>query len=503
MLLLGIVHVEEHHLLVLVGLRLLHLFRVFLRSEVLALDVFPEHEVRGLLGELLVGQDAVLDEDLQVVPLRLVIGAQGVEQLLQPVGDLAGDVARNLLHVGVALQVAARDVERNVRRVDHAVQQRQVLRYDALDLIRHEHLVRVELDLVLLDFEVVVDLREVEYARQVERIVDVQVDREQRLVAHRVELAVELLVLLLGDFGRLARPQRIHVVDDVVFVRIHVLAVLPLLDLAEDDRHGQEAAVFSEQPLNFRVLGVFERVFGEVQRDRRAAVVLLVGLFHLEFGRSGAAPAHGPGALLPRTGHDLHLVRDHERRVEAQSEVADDRLVLVFGHELLGPREGDLVDVAVHLLGRHAHAAVRHGQRLPLLVRRDANCEVAQLALCFAHRREGFELLRRIHGVRDQFAQEDFVVRIEEFLDHGEDILRGDSDFSVFHSRIVLFSVIFRFTAPTNGVPAPVVCHFVSPVCHSPPGAVLPGAYFFVSSLAERAAERNPRDGSAPAGTEG
>ena len=298
-LLLGIVHVEEHHLLVLVGLRLLHLFRVLLRGEVLALDVFPEHEVRGLLGELLVGQDAVLDEDLQVVPLRLVIGAQGVEQLLQPVGDLAGDVARNLLHVGVALQVAARDVERNVRRVDHAVQQRQVLRYDALDLIRHEHLVRVELDLVLLDFEVVVDLREVEYARQVERVVDVQVDREQRLVAHRVELAVELLVLLLGDFGRLARPQRIHVVDDVVLVRIHVLAVLPLLDLAEDDRHGQEAAVFSEQPLDFRVLGVFERVFGEVQRDRRAAVVLLIGLFHLEFGRSGAAPAHGPGALLP------------------------------------------------------------------------------------------------------------------------------------------------------------------------------------------------------------
>ena len=185
-LLHGIVHIEEDDRLVLVGLVLLHLLQILRRREILALDVLPEHELLRLLGELLVGEDAVFDEYFQIVPLRLVVRAHGVEQLLQTVGDLAGDVARNLLHVGVALQVAPRHVERNVGRVDHAVQQRQVFRHDALDLIRHIHLIRIELNLVLLYLEVVVDLREIEDARQVERIVDIQVDREQRLVAQRV-----------------------------------------------------------------------------------------------------------------------------------------------------------------------------------------------------------------------------------------------------------------------------------------------------------------------------
>ena len=433
-LLHGIVHIEEHHRLVLVGLVLLHLLDVLFGGEILTFDILPEHDPGGLLGELLVGENAVLDEDLQVVPLRLVVRAHGREQLLQAVCDFAGDVARNLLHVGVALQVAARDVERDVRRVDHAVQQRQVLRHDALDLVRHVDLVRIELDLVLLDLEVVVDFREVENARQVERIVDVQVDREQRLVAHRVEFVVELLVLLFGDVGGLAGPQRLDVVDDVVLVGVDVLAVLPLLDLAEGDGHGQEAAVLLQQGLDLGILGVFERILREVQHDGRAAVAGLVGLLHLELGRPGAAPVHGLGALAEGPGEYLDLVGDHERGVESQSEVPDDGLVLILFHELLGAREGDLVDVFVDLLGRHAHAAVGHGERFLVLVGGDADRQVAQIALGLADRREGFQLLGGVHGVRNQLAQENFMVRVEEFLDDGENVLRRNSDFSVFHN---------------------------------------------------------------------
>ena len=277
-----------------------------------------------------------------------------------------------------------------------------------------------------------------------ERVVDVQVDREQRLVAHRVQFVVELLVLLLGDVGGLAGPQRLDVVDDVVLVRVDVLAVLPLLDLAESDGHGQEAAVFLQQFADFRLLGILQRIFREVQHDGRAAVASLVGLLHLELGGSGAAPMHGLGPLAERFGEYLDLVRHHERRVESQSEVADDGLILILLHELLGTRECDLVDVLVHLLGRHAHAAVRHGQRLLLLVRGHMDGQVAQIALHFADRRKGLQLLGGIHGVRDQLAQEDFMLRIEEFLDDGEDVLRRDSDFSVFHSLIVVVLLIFQ-----------------------------------------------------------
>ena len=323
------------------------------------------------------------------------------------------------------------------------MQQRQVLRHDALDLIRHIDLVRIELDLVLLDLEVVVNLREVEDARQVERIVDIEVDREQRLVAHRVEFAVELLVLLLGDVGGLAGPQRLDVVDDVVLVGVDVFAVLPLLDLAEGDGHGQEAAVLLQQGLDLRILGVFERILREVQHDGRAAVACLVSLLHLELGRPGAAPMYGFRTLFIGFRENLDLVRHHECRVESQSEMSDNGLVLILLHELLGAREGDLVDVFVHLLGRHADAAVGHGERFLLLVGGDADRHVAQIALGLADRREGFQLLGGVHGVRNQLAQENFMVRVEEFLDDGENVLRRNSDFSVFHSAIVV--VVFDF----------------------------------------------------------
>ena len=70
-------------------------------------------------------------------------------------------------------------------------------------------------------------------------------------------------------------------------------------------------------------------------------------------------------------------------------------------------------------------------------------------------------LLRSIDGFLGQLAQEYFLVRIEEFLDYGEDVLRSHSDFSVFHSHILF---LFCSSAPisTNRVPAPRICQSVS-----------------------------------------
>ena len=86
------------------------------------------------------------------------------------------------------------------------MQQRQELGHDAFDRIGHEHLVRIELDLVLLYLEVVPYLREIENACQIERIVDVQVNIEQRVFGHRIERAVELHVLLQRNVRRLLGP---------------------------------------------------------------------------------------------------------------------------------------------------------------------------------------------------------------------------------------------------------------------------------------------------------
>ena len=61
--------------------------------------------------------------------------------------------------------------------------------------------------------------------------------------------------------------------------------------------------------------------------------------------------------------------------------MADDGLLLVLRHKLLGTREGNLVDVAVYLLHRHTDTSVGDCQCLLLLVYRHADSEVAQLTL--------------------------------------------------------------------------------------------------------------------------
>jgi len=97
------------------------------------------------------------------------------------------------------------------------------------------------------------------------------------------------------------------------------------------------------------------------------------------------------------------------------------------------------LDVAVDLLGRHAHAAVGNGQRPGLPVGLDADRQVAQLALELAGRGERAEFLRGIHRVGNQLAQENLVVGIEEFLDYGENVFGRNADFSVFHT-VLFFS---------------------------------------------------------------
>lgn len=71
-----------------------------------------------------------------------------------------------------------------------------------------------------------------------ERIIDIQMNREERLFTYGIEFVVELLVLLGGDLGGFYGPQRGDVVDDVVLVGIDVFAVFPLLHLAESDGNG-------------------------------------------------------------------------------------------------------------------------------------------------------------------------------------------------------------------------------------------------------------------------
>ena len=77
------------------------------------------------------------------------------------------------------------------------MQQGKELWYDALYLVGYEYLVAVELNLITLQFDVRLDFGEVEDTRQIEGLIHVEVDPEERFIAHGIERTVEALVILI------------------------------------------------------------------------------------------------------------------------------------------------------------------------------------------------------------------------------------------------------------------------------------------------------------------
>ena len=151
---------------------------VLVEGILLAVGVGEEGKILSTVVEIFLRQHTVVDEDLQVVPLFFELFAVVLEDGLQTVGHLLGDVRRNLLDVGVALQVRTRYVQRDVGRIKHAVEQRQEVGHDAFYRIRNVYLVAVKLYLVLVQLDVALHFGEVEHASEVERIVHVQVNPE-------------------------------------------------------------------------------------------------------------------------------------------------------------------------------------------------------------------------------------------------------------------------------------------------------------------------------------
>ncbi len=113
-LLLLVVGIEIYQVAILIGLVVLDQGLVLLESEVLALYILQESEVLGTLVEVFLREHTVVDEDLEVIPFLLELLAVLLEDRAQTVCHLLGDVGRNLLHVAVALQVAAAHVQRDV-----------------------------------------------------------------------------------------------------------------------------------------------------------------------------------------------------------------------------------------------------------------------------------------------------------------------------------------------------------------------------------------------------
>ena len=135
-----------------------------------------------------------------------------------------------------------------------------------------------------------------------------------------------------------------------------------------------------------------------------------------------SAAARGrPGPDLIRTGAaagDDDALGDHEGRIEADAELADQiGAVLGLGEarqKRFGAGARDGAEIVDQLLPVHADAAVDHGKRVRLLVRRDP--DVGRRAVgdqLGGGDRLIAQLVAGIRRVRNQFAQENVGFRID------------------------------------------------------------------------------------------
>ena len=163
-----------------------------------------------------------------------------------------------------------------------------------------------------------------------------------------------------------------------------------------------------------------------MKRDARSALRRVFEWQRRDGEGALAVRRPAPGLVRPgAAGVDDDLVRDHERRVEADAELADQRggfLARVLGRELvqerLGAGAGDGAEPLGQVFAGHANAIVREGQRLGVGIDRDLDRERRAVLDQFRlGDRFVAQLLAGVGRIGNELADENLPVGIDR-MDH-------------------------------------------------------------------------------------
>ena len=178
-------------------------------------------------------------------------------------------------------------------------------------MVGNEHLVAEKLYFVALKFYIVLHTWEVEDTCEVERVVHIKVNPEQRFVVHWEKCAVEALVIFVGQSRWCLCPQWFHTVYNIVFIGFNVLSVLPFGAFAEYNGHSHKLAVLVEQALNLLFLQKLLAIVVDVEHNVCTTTRLLC-IFERELWASVAAPLHCLRIVAIAFRNDFHLFRHHK-----------------------------------------------------------------------------------------------------------------------------------------------------------------------------------------------
>merc|ERR1719261_970370 len=442
-----------------------------------------EHEQLAQLGAV---ARVLVDAELDVLAKLLVklLKVLGVLlDLAKELDALFDNVLLDDLEDLVLLERLAGDVERQVLRVDDALDKGQPLGDEVLAVVHDEDAAHVQLDVarvLLLRLEEVERraLRHEEDRGELELALDRKVLDREVLLPVVGERLVEGAVLLLGHLLGLARPDGLLLVHEVPLVRdlLDLLLLLLLLGLLlvdllnlglvavvlllvvlllvvvvihllvdgllgpQRDRIVDKLRVLLDEVLEAALLEVLELVLLEVARDLRAtAERLRLGVL---LDRERAAGRRLPNVLLVVIvlRRDDDAVGDKVGRVEADAELANHVDVgarLHRLHERLRARLRNRAKVGDHLGLGHAHAGVNNRERVVRLVGDEANVELGVgVEDGLVGQRLVTDLVERIRRVGNQLAQEDLLVRVERVDDERHQLV----DLSLEGKRLDLLS---------------------------------------------------------------
>jgi len=324
------------------------------------------------------------------------------------------------------------DVQAQILRVDHAAHEAEAVGQQIGAVFHDHHAGGVQLQALLevLGVEIIRCFRGDEQQRLVcDRALDVRVNDGQRIFKVKEFLFIEIVVFLVGDVLFIPVPDRDHGVErldlgiGLIFGLVAVFRAL--LHAALFNRHADGVA---------DIIGIFahERLQLPCLQETGILLVVRVGLqLHDHVRTGGSALTRGHGIAVRTLGlpfpcfvravflrNDGHLVRDHECRIEAHAELADDigvsGLVLVERLlELQTAGAADRAEVVFHLVLVHTDAVVADGQRAGGLVGLEFDRKIAAAEADFlVGQRLIGQLVDGVGGVGNDFTQENFLMRV-------------------------------------------------------------------------------------------
>ena len=188
---------------------------------------------------------------------------------LEQAQHFLGAACANRLDVLRLLQDLARDIQRQVVRIDDTTHEPQISWQQLLRIIHDEDAADIKLDAVAGVAIPQIERRarrEVEQFRVLLATLDAGVGPRERIVEIVPDVLVEFLVLLVADLALGACPQSRRLIHRLVFGEFFRLAVFPLL-LLHEDRLGDMVGVSANDRAQ---LAAGEQVFlalAQVQRD--------------------------------------------------------------------------------------------------------------------------------------------------------------------------------------------------------------------------------------------